>query len=162
MKGFAMKKILFGLIMTALVSLSFGAQSWTAPTTYPYAVIAQYEKSADSITGIDSVTLLKAKLIDNASTYAFYHNDSTGTADSMIYQIQVYNAAGTMIYASGFDTTVAGAVKRWSPLPINKTVAGTYLTVQARSIVATVKRRIRNCAIIQVAPITPYKKSEIR
>ena len=157
-----MKKVLFGLITIALVSLVLGAQTWTAPTGFPVIVVAQYEKSADSITGVDSVTLLKSKQIDHASTYAFYHDDSTGTADSMIYQIKVYNAAGTMIYATGIDTTVAGSVKRISALPINKTIYGTYLTVMARSIVATVKRRIRNCAIIQVAPVQPYEQSKIR
>ena len=157
-----MKKVLLGLIAIAFASLSFGAQSWTAPTTYPVKIEAQYEKSADSITGADSVVLFRKVLINNTSTYAFYHNDSTGTADSMIYQIQVYNAAGTVIYASGIDTTVAGSAKRWSPLPINKTVAGTYITVQARSIVATVKRRVRNCAIIKVQPVTPYQDNSTR
>lgn len=157
-----MKKILFGFITLALVSMALGAQTWTAPTGFPVCVVAQYEKSADSITGVDSVVLFKSKQIDNASTYALYHDDSTGTADSMIYQIKVYNAAGTMIYATGIDTTVAGSVKRISALPINKTIYGTYITVMARSIVATVKRRVRNCAIIQVAPFLPYKKSELR
>jgi hypothetical protein len=160
-----MKKVFVSLLFAlAFVTLALAAQSWSTNvnTYFPVSIYAQYEKSADSITGVDSVTLFKNVLIDNMATYVLRTTDSTGTADSMILQIQVYNAAGSQIYAAGVDTIVSTSCVRWSPLPINKTVAGTYMTVKARSIVATVKRRVRSCALYAIMPVQPYPKNMIR
>jgi hypothetical protein len=160
-----MKKVFVSLLLALVfATLANAAQAWTTNvnTYYPVSIWAQYEKSADSITGVDSVTLFKMKPIDRTSTYVLRTTDSTGTADSMILQIQIYNSSGTQTYAVGVDTIVAGSFVRWSPLPINKTVAGAFVTVKARSIVATLKRRIRSCALYAITPTLPYPPDKFR
>lgn len=154
-----MKKILTITLLFVIASVVYSASptaptlygpvkfecvySWNVRTAAAPSIPGIYTPSApkDSIVGAADTTVLLNKFkIEPGWDYVIQMNDSNGAADSFYIEQTVYGSDNsTKMSVIKIDSTGPSSTYKAIQLTVNNTVYGSYVTIKAYKLVATLK-----------------------
>lgn len=173
-----MKKFLFGFFALLCASYAF-AGAWTAPTSFPTNTGSLLMKQiyntstadraiygTDSILGADTINIVTKMTVDPTATYMLSTSDSVGATDTIRIEVVTYRGDGTQLGVAECDTIVpvagAGTFYRQSAIQVNKTVAGSTMTIRAIGWISAKIAKIRKATVFAIVPIQPYEPNKLK
>jgi len=153
-----MKK--FTVLFIALLTIVgvVGAASVTAPTSIfgqNEAVIDQISAvvfPADTLTGVDSASLFTKVSLTPGYYYALQVVDSSGSADSVQFEVTGYSSDKSTIDSKKLIDTMAGTAAlsyKTIDLPFGKTSFPKYATIKVKKWIATLVSKMKSVELIK-------------